>query len=74
MPSTFRLEAQIVEFVNLCPPEFQRRVKRALRGLFVWGGDVRPLRDELEGYDRQRVDRYRFSCASGDLSDSPLQT
>ena len=65
MPSRIRLEAQVVEFLNARPPEFRRRAKQALLGLADWEGDIRPLRDELEGYYRLRVERYRFLFSSG---------
>ena len=58
-----RLERQVVDFVNARLPEFRRRVKEAFKGLATWEGDICPLRDELEGYYRLRVDRYRFLFA-----------
>ena len=60
MPLRIKLSEWVVVFLNSKPPQFRRKAKRALSGLANWEGDIRPLRDELEGYYRLRIGRYRF--------------
>ena len=60
MRYAIKLERQVVDFINSRHPEFRQQSRLALRGLADWEGDIRALRDELEGYYRLRLDRYRF--------------
>lgn len=50
---------QVIEFVSALPPEPRRALRKGIRGLEKWRGDIRPLRAELEGYHRLRVGRWR---------------
>ena len=56
---------QVVEFVRHLAPEPRRLVRRALRNLAAWKGDVRQLEAPLEGYSRLRVSAYRIIFSYG---------
>jgi mRNA interferase RelE/StbE len=47
-------------------PEPRLRVRRALNGLASGRGDIRSLEEELEGYCRLRVGKYRIVFRYGD--------
>ncbi|MDE3066109.1 MAG: hypothetical protein KGJ60_01015 [Verrucomicrobiota bacterium] len=42
------------------PPDTQKRVRAALRGLQNGRGDIKALRGELEGFCRLRIDGLRI--------------
>ena len=51
---------QVLDFVTSLPPQPRRESKQALAALANWRGDISPLKKQLEGYHRLRVDGYRF--------------
>ena len=54
------IEQEVLDFVRSLPPEPRSAIRRALRQLGEWRGDIRPLEGELEGFYRLRVQRYRI--------------
>ena len=54
------LEPQPRDFINRQPPETRIRLREALHG--VERGEINPamLEDDLEGFYKVRMDRYRF--------------
>lgn len=53
------LSRQVVDFVARQAPDGRKMLRRALRGLELERGDIRPLEDRLAGYCRLRVGSYR---------------
>ncbi len=53
------LSHQVECFVKSLAPEPRRRMRDALRGLEHGKGDIRALEQELTGFCRLRVGRYR---------------
>jgi mRNA-degrading endonuclease RelE of RelBE toxin-antitoxin system len=53
------LAEQVREFVRACPPEPRRWLRAGLRKLADEKGEIKALRDELEGYYRLRIRSYR---------------
>jgi len=54
-----KVREQVWKFYGLLGPEDRRAVKRALLQLAGERGDIRALRDRLEGYYRLRIGIYR---------------
>jgi mRNA interferase RelE/StbE len=59
MPKLVVISAQVESFVRALAPEPRRRVRRSLETLAKGQGDIRTLEEELEGYHRLRIGRYR---------------
>ena len=55
-----KVREQVWKFYARLGPQDRRAVKRALRDLAGERGDLRSLRDRLEGYYRLRVGTYRI--------------
>jgi mRNA interferase RelE/StbE len=53
------LSRQVEHFLKSLAPEPRRRVRDALRGLAQGKGDIRALEEDLTGFCRLRVGRYR---------------
>jgi mRNA-degrading endonuclease RelE of RelBE toxin-antitoxin system len=51
---------QVLEFIRRCPPEPRQYLREGLRKLAYERGDIKPLRDDLEGYYRLRIRDYRI--------------
>jgi mRNA interferase RelE/StbE len=54
-----RVRPQVWEFASSLGLEHRRAFKRAVLALNQERGDIRPLGDELAGFHRLRVSRYR---------------
>ena len=55
-----KVRRQVWKYYALLGPQDRRVVKRAITQLAGERGDIRPLRDRLEGYYRLRVGPYRI--------------
>jgi mRNA-degrading endonuclease RelE of RelBE toxin-antitoxin system len=55
-----RVREQVFKFFQRLGPVERRAIKRAILGLTVERGDIRSLRDRLEGFYRLRVGPYRI--------------
>ena len=53
------LSEQVESFLKSLAPEPRRRMRDSLRGLQRGKGDIRALEQELTGFCRLRVGRYR---------------
>ncbi|MBI4622988.1 MAG: hypothetical protein HY736_07140 [Verrucomicrobia bacterium] len=66
---SYRLQVgpQVRSFQSTLGPQHRRAVKQAIRDLAHERGDIRALRDELSGWHRLRIGRYRliFRYAEG---------
>lgn len=62
MPSPVAVEIseQVRVFVATLHPEHRRTIKKALKDLAGGKGDITPLEEELTGFHRLRVGRYRI--------------
>lgn len=54
------VEQQVLDFIASLPPEPRRSLRRAIRQLANWRGDIRQLEGPLEGFYRIRIQRYRI--------------
>ena len=54
-----RVEPQAANFASVLGLQYRRELKRAILGLAEERGDIRALTDELTGYYRLRVGRFR---------------
>lgn len=54
------VSGQVLDFIRRCPPELRQYLREGLRKLAHEKGDIKPLRDELEGYYRLRIRDYRI--------------
>lgn len=54
------LTAQVIRFIRSQPPEPRRTLRSALRQMEQERGDIRPLQEDLEGFYRLRVGRFRI--------------
>ena len=54
------LAQQVHDFVRTRPPEPRRQLREGLRKLAEEKGDIKALRDELDGYYRLRIRSYRI--------------
>lgn len=59
-PIKVLIEEQVRLFSGRLHPEQRRAVKAALRGLELGRGDIQPLDEDLAGYHRLRMGRYRM--------------
>ena len=55
-----KVREQVWNFHSRLGPEQRRAIKCALNELSKGRGDIRPLRERLEGYYRLRVGAYRI--------------
>ena len=55
-----QIRGQVWKYYERLGPQDRREVKRAILHLSSERGDIRPLRDRLEGYYRLRVGSYRI--------------
>ena len=60
MKTLIEILPEAADFVRALAPEPRRRLRLAIRGLEHGKGDIKPLRDKLEGLQRLRVDDYRI--------------
>ena len=60
------LFAQVKGFVRRLAPEPRQRVRQALDGLAVNRGEITSLEENLEGYQRLRVGKYRILYRYGE--------
>ncbi len=54
-----RTSGQVDAFLRALPPDTKHRIRIAISRLARWEGDIRGLEDELAGFYRLRVGRYR---------------
>lgn len=54
-----RVRDQVWDFAQTLGMEHRRALKRAILALATESGDIRALTDELSGFDRLRVGRFR---------------
>ena len=59
-PTKITLSPQVTAFASTLHPERRRAIKAALRELSHGRGDHKALKDELAGFHRLRVGRYRI--------------
>lgn len=53
------LQDEVLDYLRTLPPEPKQALRRALRDLAEEKGDILPLTNELDGFHRLRVGRYR---------------
>jgi len=58
------LEQQPLEFIKRQPPENRKRLRDALHAVKRGTAFPEPLEDELEGFYKLKVERYRFILRS----------
>lgn len=58
--------AQVAAYIKRLPPEAKKELNRALSKLAKLEGDIKPLRNELEGFYRLRVGHHRVVFLYGD--------
>ena len=54
------ITGQVVRFIRKQPPEPRRTLRLAIRQLEQERGDIAPLQEDLDGFYRLRVGRYRI--------------
>jgi len=54
-----RVQDEVLNYLKLLPPEPRHALRLGIRGLQEEKGDIRSLTDELGGYYRLRVGKYR---------------
>jgi mRNA interferase RelE/StbE len=54
-----KIRQEVIDFLRRLPPEPRHTLKVAIKGLAREKGDIRALTDDLEGFYRLRVGRYR---------------
>jgi mRNA interferase RelE/StbE len=54
-----KIRQEVIDFLRRLPPEPRHTLKLAIKGLGEEKGDIRALIDDLEGFYRLRVGRYR---------------
>jgi mRNA-degrading endonuclease RelE of RelBE toxin-antitoxin system len=59
MKAEVQWSEQVQNFASSQAPEPRRKLRLAIRQLAVDHGDIRPLVDELTGYNRLRVGHFR---------------
>lgn len=59
MKTPVQVSSQVEQFLKAQPPDARQRLRRGIRELAGGKGDIRALRDELEGYCRLRVGEFR---------------
>lgn len=53
------LQEEVLDYLRTLPPEPKQALRKAIRGLAEEQGDLLPLTNELDGFHRLRVGRYR---------------
>jgi len=59
MKAEAQWSAQVQTFVSALAPEPKRNLRAGIRGLATDHGDIKPLVDDLTGYQRLRVGDFR---------------
>jgi mRNA interferase RelE/StbE len=59
MKAEVQWSEQVQNFASSLAPEPRRKLRLAIRQLAQDRGDIRPLVDELTGYNRLKVGRFR---------------
>jgi hypothetical protein len=59
MKTEVRVAPQVEEFVKSRAPEPRQAPRKAIKGLAVEQGDVKPLEEKLAGWNRLRVSSHR---------------
>jgi mRNA-degrading endonuclease RelE of RelBE toxin-antitoxin system len=60
MKTLIEILPEAADSIRALAPEPCRKLRLAIRGLEHGRGDIQPLRDELEGLQRLRVDDFRI--------------
>ena len=60
MKAEVQWSKQVQSFVASLAPEPKRKLRAGIRGLASDAGDIKPLVDELTGYQRLRVGDFRI--------------
>ena len=55
-----KIQEEVLDFLRTLPPQPKKALREAIRNLSHEAGDIVPLTDNLEGYHRLRVGRYRI--------------
>jgi mRNA interferase RelE/StbE len=66
MPDPVVISGQVELYLKRLAPEPRLRIRRSLTGLASGRGDIRSLEEDLEGYYRLRVGKYRVVFRYGD--------
>ena len=53
------LQEEVLDYLRTLPPQPKQALRRAIRDLAEETGDILPLTNELDGFHRLRVGRYR---------------
>ena len=53
------LQEEVLDYLRTLPPQPKQALRKALRDLANESGDILPLTNELDGFHRLRVGRYR---------------
>jgi mRNA-degrading endonuclease RelE of RelBE toxin-antitoxin system len=59
MKTEVRWSHQVAAFVSMLPPDAKKKLRAGIRALVSDAGDIRPLVDELTGFQRLRVGEFR---------------
>ena len=54
-----RIQEEVLDYLRKLPPQPQHRLIVAIKALAKETGDIKPLTEELEGFQRLRVGSYR---------------
>lgn len=54
------LQQEVLDYLRKLPPQPKQALRKAIRDLAQEQGDILPLTDELDGFHRLRVGRYRI--------------
>ena len=68
-----RLADQVKEFLAALAPDARKKLRAGLRGLATDRGDIKDLVDELSGYRRLRVGRFRVIYQEGFKEGRPVR-
>jgi mRNA interferase RelE/StbE len=55
-----RVQDEVLDYLKRLPPEPRHSLRLGIRGLQEEKGNIRALTNELEGYFRLRVSKYRI--------------
>jgi mRNA interferase RelE/StbE len=53
------LQEEVLDYLRTLPPQPKQALRKGIRGLAEESGDILPLTNELDGFHRLRVGRYR---------------
>ena len=53
------LQEEVLDYLRTLPPQPKKALREAIRDLAQETGDILPLTNELDGFHRLRVGRYR---------------